>query len=202
MGDVLYHSKSSAKLFGGIPEDYMEIHKYMDDTKSHIADWRHRLLRHNSMFIDESERIFGIFWTRKSDNEKVSTRTIVSQHIVEDLGFIPSVGDWLRELPLKNWMNGVSGEQRKRMQKISIEADSDNRLLYVNSKTNWLRSNTPPKKGFYLVGIDGEPTKFAYWDKISWTNLETKKLIPLKSILYYAEKPSSPVSENLEHKEL
>ena len=47
------HAKSSAKRFGGIWEDYVEIHKLMDSSKGAIADNRHRCLTHNSWFISE-----------------------------------------------------------------------------------------------------------------------------------------------------
>ena len=45
------HAVSSAKKFGGVWNDYIEIHNFMDSSKGHIADNRHRALLHNSFTI-------------------------------------------------------------------------------------------------------------------------------------------------------
>jgi hypothetical protein len=37
----------------------------------------------------------------------VHVRDIAEQHVLEDLGFIPSLNDWLREMPSQPWMAGV-----------------------------------------------------------------------------------------------
>ena len=34
------HAVSSAKRFGGVPDDYLAIHEFMDSSKSTIADMR------------------------------------------------------------------------------------------------------------------------------------------------------------------
>jgi hypothetical protein len=199
MGDVLFHSESSAKTFGGIAEDYAPIHKYMDDTKMLIADWRHRLLRHNSAFIDESERIFGIFWTRQSDGKKVSTRSIVTQHIIEDLGFVPSLADWLRELPLKNWMNGATSEQRRQFQTLTIDAPGHT-LDWVPAKVFWQPIKVTPKKpGLYLIARDGEPCETAVFTLPSNWMATSAPTTPILDILYWAELPPTPVGENHPH---
>ena len=43
-----FHGVSSAKKFGGCPEDYMQIHQWFDATKETFADFRHRALRHHA----------------------------------------------------------------------------------------------------------------------------------------------------------
>jgi len=40
-----YHALSSVKRFGGKPEDYLPIHEFFDESKSHFADFRHRAAR-------------------------------------------------------------------------------------------------------------------------------------------------------------
>lgn len=91
------HSISSAKKFGGTPEDYQAIHDWFDATKEHYANWRHRALRHHSLGIFEAEQKFGTTIT-VSTGKKVPVRLIGEQHVVEDLGMIPTVADWLRAL--------------------------------------------------------------------------------------------------------
>ncbi|MEM1068274.1 MAG: hypothetical protein AAGI63_05225 [Planctomycetota bacterium] len=98
------HSKSSAKKFGGEPSDYIEIHNWLDQTKAHFADLRHRAILHSSFGIFLCEQVFGVTIERKSDGKSVPLRPIAEQHIFEDLGKIPSIQDWIADLPLKDWM--------------------------------------------------------------------------------------------------
>lgn len=100
------HSQSSARKFGGIPEDYIDIHNFMDASKSVIADNRHRALTHNSWFLSVVlERVFGVTFIN-SDGKTISVRDIGEQHVFEDLGCIPSGQDYLAELEYKSWMEG------------------------------------------------------------------------------------------------
>lgn len=59
MGNMLQHSQSSARSFGGQPEDYFSIHQFLDSSKLLISDWRHRALLHNTMGILLCEQMFG-----------------------------------------------------------------------------------------------------------------------------------------------
>ena len=53
------HAKSSAKKFGGKPEDYIHLHEWLDETKSWLGDSLHRMFRHHSEGIFEMEKRFG-----------------------------------------------------------------------------------------------------------------------------------------------
>jgi uncharacterized protein DUF6915 len=116
MGDVLAHSRSSAKKFGGVTEDYVPIHKFLDQSKLFIADWRHRALLHTTFGIALCEQMFGDLYVRPSDGVQVSSRTVASQHIIEDLGCVPTPEVFLREMPVRPWMNGLNHAQIKEMQ--------------------------------------------------------------------------------------
>lgn len=59
MTHTYYHAKSSARVFGGVPEDYLAVHNWFDSTKSSFCDFRHRALRHHAEGIFECERVFG-----------------------------------------------------------------------------------------------------------------------------------------------
>src|SRR5688500_4813703 len=96
-----YHSLSSAKKFGGIPDDYIRIHNWFDQFKAAHADVRHRLVIHHSAGIFLCEQVFGVTFTRKSDGKEVPTRLIAEQHVVEDFGFIPNVGKILDKIPME-----------------------------------------------------------------------------------------------------
>lgn len=104
MAHAFYHAKSSARRFGGVLEDYLEIHQWLDSTKAHLADARHRLVLHNTWGIFLAEQIFGVTITRRSDSKEVPTRTILEQHVLEDLGRIPTLEQCLAQVTLEPWM--------------------------------------------------------------------------------------------------
>ena len=55
------HAVSSAKRYGGSPDDYLDIHQFMDSSKGAIADNRHRALTPHSWFLSVVlERVFGV----------------------------------------------------------------------------------------------------------------------------------------------
>lgn len=110
MSHPYYHSKSSAKKFGGVASDYQHIHDWFDQTKSHLPDARHRAILHSSFGIFMCEQVFGTVLTRKSDGRTVPIRAIGEQHVLEDMGRIPTPQDWLKNMPLEAWM--VKGARR------------------------------------------------------------------------------------------
>lgn len=111
MSKPYIHALSSARRYGGKPEDYLDIHNFMDSSKGAIADNRHRALTHNSWFLSVVlERVFGVT-IENSDGKRVSVRDIGEQHILEDYGgrFIPSAQDFLQEIEFKEWMQNGAG---------------------------------------------------------------------------------------------
>ena len=48
MANCYHHSVSSAKHFGGNPQDYQAIHDWFDESKKIMPDFRHRALRHHA----------------------------------------------------------------------------------------------------------------------------------------------------------
>lgn len=100
------HAESSAKKWGGVPEDYIEIHDWFDETKSLTGDWTHRALRHHSAGIQWAIEKFGHAIVN-SKNTRVPVKLIAEQHVMEDCyGLIPTAQDWLELLKLgpKEWM--------------------------------------------------------------------------------------------------
>ena len=103
MATDIHHAKSSAKRYGGVPADYVAIHKWFDETKHHHGDFRHRALRHHTMGIAECVEKFGDTITN-SEGSEVSVRWIAEQHVREDHGSLPSVTDWLKKIAPEPWM--------------------------------------------------------------------------------------------------
>ena len=104
MAHPWHHAQSSARRFGGVPDDYLAVHGWFDQTKGHWADARHRAVLHSSFGIFLCEQFFGPTLKRASDGKHVPTRLLGEQHVLEDLGRIPTVQDWLEGLPLQGWM--------------------------------------------------------------------------------------------------
>lgn len=105
----MYHAETSARRFGGVPDDYLAIHDLMDSSKGAMPDNRHRALTHTSWFLSVIlERIFGHAITN-SDGRSVSVREIGEQHILEDFRgrFIPTAQDFLERMEFADWMNNA-----------------------------------------------------------------------------------------------
>ena len=92
----------------------MEIHQWFDETKNYYGDLRHRALRHHTLGIQQCEEKFGVY-IYNSDGKKVITRSIAEQHIREDLGFIPSVQDWLKCIKPELWMESTKRVKTAKM---------------------------------------------------------------------------------------
>lgn len=99
------HARSSVKKWGGIEEDYIEIHEWFDATKAWIGHSKHRMFRHHSEGIFECEKIFGVSFIN-SDGRKVYTRYVGEQHVREDCNnYIPSAKEWVQNITEpKDWM--------------------------------------------------------------------------------------------------
>lgn len=195
MGDPLNHSISSAKKFGGEPDDYIKIHTLMDSSKLFLADWRHRALLHSTFGIHLFEQFLGPSFKRASDGVDVCTRTVVTEHILEDLKAVPTPGEFLREMPIKRWMAGISKTEKNIMQNLTIEGDGI-KEAYITSSIIWNlnKNNKPDKTDYYLVAgastaITGS-LKYDAFDKKWLTSRDT----PLddSAIEYWAEMPLNP----------
>lgn len=99
------HARVSARRFGGKPSDYLDIHNLLDFSKAGLPDMRHRIFLHNSIGCYVVEQAFGV--TRvNSDGREYSTRDVAEQHIIDDLGTIPTLEKCLQGVPLHRWLGG------------------------------------------------------------------------------------------------
>lgn len=119
MSHPYHHAISSAKKHGGVWEDYIAIHSWFDETKRHFPDMRHRALRHHAEGIFWCEQQFGTVITN-CEGKNVPVRFIAEQHIMEDLGYIPTIADYLKEMNQAGWMF-KPGEGRKLLREIKEE---------------------------------------------------------------------------------
>jgi len=109
----LQHARNSARKYGGKWEDYIAIHDFFDGTKAAMPDMRHRALLHNAFGIFLVERVFGTT-IKNSEGTEISVRQIGEDHVLEDLGFIPTVEKWFKCMRYEDWMLGaVRGSKTK-----------------------------------------------------------------------------------------
>ena len=101
----LVHAKHSVTHYGGQIDDYIDIHEFLDSSKAHFPDMRHRAILHSSFGIYIAQQIFGV-WRINSNNKEYAVRDICEKHVLEDLGFIPTVQDYLQEMPMLDWLGG------------------------------------------------------------------------------------------------
>ena len=106
MAKPIFHARNSARKFGGKHTDYLFIHDLIDDPKAHHASMKFRIIFHSSYGIFLVEKILGHEFIN-SDDRVVSVRAVAEQHVLEDLGFIPSLDDYLREMLEQPWMAGM-----------------------------------------------------------------------------------------------
>jgi hypothetical protein len=107
MAHSYHHALSSARRWGGTPEDYLHVHTWFDSSKLILADFRHRALRHHAEGIWLAEQLHGVVITN-SVGRQVPVRLIGEQHVLEDLGRIPSFADWVRCIRPEAWMGRAS----------------------------------------------------------------------------------------------
>lgn len=110
------HAKRSAHKWGGVPEDYMPIHDFFDSTKMCHPDMRHRAILHNAFGIYLAERLFGTY-IYNSAGKKVQVRDVGEQHVIDDVGFIPTVTQCIGDIDIRNkkWLGGVKPVRAKKI---------------------------------------------------------------------------------------
>ena len=172
------HACSSARKFGGVPEDYIEIHNFMDSSKGAIASNKHRMLTHNAWFVAPNgplEKCFGVAITN-SDGKKIPTRSIGEQHILEDFGgVIPTAGDYAASMNYESWMNGQGQPpsveamhpdlKRWHWNEIPIKKDEDGNTNLINVTQIRIKSkdDSSNKKFYaskYVLDEDGEEVTY------------------------------------------
>ena len=106
------HALSSQKKWGGKWEDYIQLHDFLDGSKFHFCDWRHRSILHHSLGVEICQKIFGYVITN-SDGKEIETKYLAELHIEEDCGFVPTVKDWISDLPPKRFAMNLKREEIK-----------------------------------------------------------------------------------------
>jgi len=120
------------KKYKGVVDDYLPIHNFIDSSKANVPDIRHRAMLHSSWGIYIVEQVFGNYIVN-SDDKTVSVRDIAEDHVLQDLGFIPTMEKWLNHMTIEKWMSG-SAKHTKIIDLLEIEpvinTDSSRPIYY------------------------------------------------------------------------
>jgi hypothetical protein len=97
------HARSSARIHGGIWQDYFALHAWFDASKSVLCRFTHRALRHHLEGVAEAMPHFGADISN-SDHVDVDVMTLGVQHLEEDFPDIVHARDWLVGFDAPDWM--------------------------------------------------------------------------------------------------
>lgn len=95
--NIWKHCLLSQRKFGGQPQDYISVHKFLDSSKLFYYHVRHRVVLHHLFGIELCCELLGDF-IQNSDGKTVLVRDIAAEHCKEDLsGVVPTLNDWLEK---------------------------------------------------------------------------------------------------------
>ena len=97
------HARSSARIHGGVWQDYFALHSWFDATKSLLCRFTHRALRHHIEGVAEAVSVFGTS-IGNSDGVQVPTEQLGMQHLDEDCQQPPYATVWLIGFDAPDWL--------------------------------------------------------------------------------------------------
>lgn len=97
------HARSSARIHGGVWQDYFALHSWFDATKTLQCRFTHRALRHHLEGVREAVEIFGQA-VPNSDGADIATFQLGLQHIEEDCRNLVDAKDWLVGFDVPDWL--------------------------------------------------------------------------------------------------
>lgn len=97
------HARSSARIHGGVWQDYYALHTWFDASKAVLCRFTHRALRHHLEGVAEAAAHFGADICN-ADNVEVDTMTLGVQHLEEDCPHVVNARDWLVNFDAPDWL--------------------------------------------------------------------------------------------------
>lgn len=122
----ILHAKIAAKKHGGTWEDYLDIGVWFDQTKAHVADMRHRAILHNSFGVFLCAQQLGEI-RKNSAGKEYSVRDVAEDHVLEDLGMIPSLAQVIESIGSEHlkWLGGPSRAKKKIYNMADVQSTSE-----------------------------------------------------------------------------
>lgn len=144
--NVWKHSLLSAYKFGGKPEEYFEIHKFLDASELFYPHIKHQILLHNTYGIKLCIRLFGDYIVNTA-GITVLVSDIAASHCKEDLsGRVPTLNDWFKDnTELEALLVTIPGFEEEPLNTFILEP-------YIMSGTGAALLITCSNFGSYLCG--------------------------------------------------
>lgn len=152
------HAQISARRRGGIPEDYIDIHQFIDSTKNLCSDNRHRIF-HTMWAINEI--VLPIFGHQiiNSDGREVDVKDLCEKdHLLVDFRhrFIPTLSDFVHAMNVE-----VTSSQRQAIENVhdfytndsKYSADISRLLFSPLALTGQLKSLLITHNSWFLMSI-------------------------------------------------
>jgi hypothetical protein len=98
----LQHAQITAHRYGGMWQDWIAFHDWIDRSKMLFPSMQHRMFLHSDFGLWLAVRIFGEF-IQSEDGMKISIKNLFRDHQIEDLGRIVTLSEWLRETDASYW---------------------------------------------------------------------------------------------------
>lgn len=92
----LQHAQISAHRYGGRWQDWIDIHGWIDSSKTLFASMQHRMLLHSDFGAWLAPLVFGEIIT--AGDASARTADLFADHQLEDLGRTYALSEWLREV--------------------------------------------------------------------------------------------------------
>ena len=152
------HAQISARRRGGIPEDYIDIHQFIDSTKNLCSDNRHRIF-HTMWAINEIVLpIFG-HQISNSDGREVDVKDLCEKdHLLVDFRhrFIPTLSDFVDAMDVE-----VTSSQRQAIENVhnfytknsKYSTDISRLLLSPLALTGQLKSLLITHNSWFLMSV-------------------------------------------------
>jgi hypothetical protein len=125
------HAKASAKVFGGLYKDYIEIHKWFDQFRYACKEPRHRMFLHHTAGVIICEQVFGDVIVN-SKGQEIPVRDIAEHHIITDVGEMRTPQDWLDNINNEKYVKPIKSDLERKVE----EAE----------KEDWLKDYEPGEK--------------------------------------------------------
>ena len=146
----LQHAQISQKVHGGTWQEYIEIHNFLDSSKTTCAHFKHRFLLHHAEGIELGVRIFGEKFTN-SVGKSIEIRKLLTEHLIEDVGKVVTVEDWAGDLLPDRQSSFYRFLEKKRGQIEANEVSVENQLLDSFNLSEKDRANV---KNFLLFPLN------------------------------------------------
>jgi hypothetical protein len=169
--NIWQHCLLSQRKFGGQPQDYEEVHAFMDSSKLFFYHFKHRALLHHLFGVELAIRLLGNFVVN-AEGKTVLVRDIAVEHCREDLdGKIPTLFDWFKD----------SEHLLKDIQMPDIQEKTLQEFVYLPYLSSGLRASlliTCSDFGVHLVKVFLGIEKAIQWASLLKGNMQVKNWLP------------------------